>query len=382
MNSTFSPIQRLLITWLLILITGWITLNAFNYLGELISVFVTAGLIAFLLNYAVDELHRFLPRGVAAALVYLIAGVGVAVLGLTVLPPVLNQARQLIVNLPSLLESGTQQLETFQTWSQARSLPFNVEILEQQLSAGLRNQAQGIAAQGFGLVLGTFNWVLDSILVLVISFYMLVDRDRVWGSVTGIFSVQIRHQLSAALQRNLQRFFSGQLLLGLFMALTLTPIFWLLRVPFFLLFAVFIGLMEVIPFIGATLGIATVSIVVAFIDWWLALQVVGIAIAVQQVKDNLVAPRIMGNLTGLSPVIIFASLLLGAKFGGFLGVILAIPLTGVVKSLVEIVTDPELPPQTGPFFYNPLENTQSAPTEETKLATVKPSAPEQLKASR
>jgi predicted PurR-regulated permease PerM len=125
--------------------------------------------------------------------------------------------------------------------------------------------------------------------------------------------------LTEALQRNLQRFVTGQLLLGLFMATTLALAFWVLRVPFFLLFAVFIGLLEVIPYVGATLGIVTVAIVVAFIDWWLALQVLGVAIALQQVKDNLVAPRIMGNLTGLSPVLIFVSLILGAKLGGLLG---------------------------------------------------------------
>jgi predicted PurR-regulated permease PerM len=138
------------------------------------------------------------------------------------------------------------------------------------------------------------------------------------------------------------------------MAVTLTVAFSTLRVPFFLLFAVFIGLTEVIPFIVATLGIGTVAIVVAFIDWWLAFQVLAIAVALQQVKDNLVAPRIMGNLTGLSPVAIFISLLLGAQLGGFLGVILAIPLTGVAKSLAEIVLDPTLPPQTGSFFHNPF----------------------------
>lgn len=113
--------------------------------------------------------------------------------------------------------------------------------------------------------------------------------------------------------------------------------------------------MEVIPYVGATLGIATVATVVAFIDWWLALQVLAVAIALQQVKDNLVAPRIMGNLTGLSPVIIFVSLILGAQFGGLLGVILAIPLTGVGKSLAEIVLEPTLPPQTGSFFHNPFD---------------------------
>jgi predicted PurR-regulated permease PerM len=204
-------------------------------------------------------------------------------------------------------------------------------------------------------VVGTFNWFLDLILVLVISFYMLIDGERVWRGLTSIFSPRIRDGLTQSLRRNLQRFVTGQLLLGLFMAVTLTLAFWALRVPFFLLFAVFIGLMEIIPFVGATLGIATVVSVVAFIDWWLAVEVLGVAIALQQVKDNLIAPRIMGNLTGLSPVIIFVSLLVGAKVGGLLGVILAIPLTGVGKSLAEIVLDPALPPQTGAFFHNPID---------------------------
>lgn len=361
MNRVFSPIQQVLITWLLILLTGWVTLSALKYVGELLSILITAGLIAFLLNYAVAALRPFLPRSVAAVIVYLMAGIAVVIVALTLVPPVFNQARQLVNNLPFLLEKAQQQLTSFQAWSAEYKLPFDVRILESQLLARVQTQVEAIASTGLGLVVGTFNWFLDLILILVISFYMLVEGEKVWQTLTSIFAPKIRDGLTQSLQRNLQRFVSGQLLLGLFMAITLTLAFWALRVPFFLLFAVFIGLMEVIPFIGATLGIATVAVVVAFIDWWLALQVLAAAIALQQVKDNLVAPRIMGNLTGLSPVIIFISLLLGAQLGGVLGVILAIPLTGVGKSLAEIVLDPLLPPQTGSFFHNPLDRDDIRP---------------------
>ncbi len=361
MNRIFSPVQQLLITWLLILVTGWVTLIALSYVGELISILLTAALIAFLLNYAVAAVRLFLPRTVAAVLVYLVAAVAVVILALTLVPPVYNQGRQLVTNLPSLLEEGQQQLAGFQSWSVEHNLPFDVRILASQLLARVQAQAEAIASTGLGLVVGTFNWFLDLILVLVISFYMLIDGDRVWRGLTGIFSPRIREGLTQSLQRNLQRFVTGQLLLGLFMATTLTLAFWLLKVPFFLLFAVFIGLMEVIPFIGATLGIATVVSVVAFINWWLALEVLAVAIAIQQVKDNLIAPRVLGNLTGLSPVIIFVSLLLGARVGGLLGVILAIPLTGVVKSLAETVLDPTLPPQTGAFFHNPFDEDNLQP---------------------
>jgi predicted PurR-regulated permease PerM len=283
-----------------------------------------------------------------------VAAVAVVLIALTLAPPVFNQGRQLVTNLPSLLEESQGQLANFQNWSVAHNLPFDVRILASQLLARVQAQAEAIASTGLGLVVGTFNWFLDLILVLVISFYMLIDGERVWRSLTSIFSPRIRDGLTQSLQRNLQRFVSGQLLLGIFMAISLTLAFLALQVPFFLLFAVFIGLMEVIPFVGATLGIATVVSIVAFIDWWLALEVLAVAIAIQQVKDNLIAPRIMGNLTGLSPVIIFVSLLLGAKVGGLLGVILAIPLTGVGKSLAEITLDPTLPPQTGEFFHNPF----------------------------
>lgn len=362
MNRFFSPVQQFLLTWLLIVVTGWVTLRTLSYVGELISILLTAALIAFLLNYAVAAVQPFLPRSVAAILVYLLAAFAVVILALTLVPPVYNQGRQLVTNLPMLLDEGQERLASFQTWSVEHNLPFDVRILASQLLARVQTQAEAIASRGLGLVVGTFNWFLDFILILVISFYMLIDGDRVWRGLTGIFSPKIRDGLTESLQRNLQRFVTGQLLLGLFMAVTLTIAFWALRVPFFLLFAIFIGLMEVIPFIGATLGIATVVSVVAFIDWWLALEVLGIAIALQQVKDNLIAPRIMGRLTGLSPVIIFVALLLGAKVGGLLGVILAIPLTGVAKSLSEIVLDPTLPPQTGAFFYNPLKGDSLQPS--------------------
>lgn len=362
MERLFTPLQQLLVTWVLILVAGWMTLNALNYFSELISILVTAGLLAFVLNYPVARLQTIMARGLAAGLVYLLAGVGVGLIGVTIAPPVLNQAQQLITNLPDLIDSGQQQLAEFQAWSQSQQIRFAIPLLQQQLLTELQGRAETIAKGGVGLLLGTFNWVFDLLLILVISFYMLLDGERLWNGVTGFFSPPIRDFLTESFRRNLQRFFSGQLVLGLFMAVSLSLGFWWLKVPFFLVFAIFIGVMEIIPFIGATLGIVTVGVVVAFIDWWLAVQVVGVSILLQQVKDNLLAPRVMGNLTGLSPAIVLASLLLGGRVGGLLGVILAIPLAGMVRTIIELLLDPTLPPQTGSFFVNPVMIEEDDPT--------------------
>lgn len=364
-NSILSPLQSRLLTALLILVVSWLSFQFLGYVGELISILVTSGLIAFLLNYAVAKLERFIPRGLAAALVYLIAIVTFVIIALTLVPPVFNQGRQLIARLPELIESGRQQLAEFQVWSAERNLPFDVGILQQQILSRIQGTIEPILTGSLGLVLGTFNWFFDLIFILVISFYMLLDGERLWKLLITIFSPQIRGFLTLSLERNLKKFVLGQTLQGIFMAATLTVAFLLLKVPYFLLFAVVIGLLEIIPFVGATLGIGAVTIIVAFIDWWMALQVVTVSVAVQQVKDNIVAPRIMGDLTGLSPVIIFSALLLGGKIGGLLGFILAIPMAGVIKSIIEVVVDPTLPPQTGSFFYNPLDPESNINSTET-----------------
>lgn len=104
------------------------------------------------------------------------------------------------------------------------------------------------------------------------------------------------------------------------------------------MFALLIGVGELIPFIGATLGISLVTILVLFQSWRLALLVAVAAIIMQQIKDNVVAPRLLGGFTGLNPIWIFIALLMGAEIAGFLGVIVAVPIAGTIKGTIEAIS--------------------------------------------
>jgi predicted PurR-regulated permease PerM len=136
---------------------------------------------------------------------------------------------------------------------------------------------------------------------------------------------------------NFQNFFISQILLGLFMVATLTPIFLTLQVPFALLFALLIGIAELIPFIGATLGIGLVTILVMLNSFWLAIRVAIAAIVMQQIKDNILAPRLMGEFIGLNPILIFIALLVGGQIAGVLGVIIAVPVAGTIKGTIDAI---------------------------------------------
>ncbi|MEL6165763.1 MAG: AI-2E family transporter, partial [Cyanobacteria bacterium J06628_3] len=94
---------------------------------------------------------------------------------------------------------------------------------------------------------------------------------------------------------------------------------------------VVIGISQLIPFIGATLGIGFVTILLLLQNWWLATQLAFFSILMQQIKDNLIAPRLLGNFTGLNPIWIFIVILVGFEIAGLLGTLVAIPIAGTVK---------------------------------------------------
>jgi predicted PurR-regulated permease PerM len=113
----------------------------------------------------------------------------------------------------------------------------------------------------------------------------------------------------------------------------------LLNVPFGLLFGLVIGLVSIIPF-GGTVAVAGISTLLAFQNVWLGLKVLGVAVVLGQINDNLVAPRLIGGITGLNPAIIILALLVGAKFGGFLGLLLAVPTASFTKKIVDSARRP------------------------------------------
>ncbi|MGL4619055.1 MAG: AI-2E family transporter, partial [Chroococcidiopsis sp.] len=122
--------------------------------------------------------------------------------------------------------------------------------------------------------------------------------------------------------------------IALLMSISITTAFLLLKVPFGLLFGLTIGSLVLIP-LGDIIGIISVSLLTGLKSVGLGVEVFTVAIVIDQAIDNTLAPRIFGNLVGLNPVWIIISLLLGAKLGGVLGLILAVPLAGAIKRVAE-----------------------------------------------
>jgi predicted PurR-regulated permease PerM len=316
----------------------WVLSQFFRYFEHLITILAIAALIGFLLNYPVKILERFHFRRVPAIIGVLFLTIALlTILGVTVVPSAIDQTTQLVKQIPEWIQSSNDNINAWEEWGKSKGLLLDFNVLRNQINAKIDAQIQIIGSQVVGIAVGTLSGAIDTLSVLVLSVYMLLYGDRLWTGIVNILPDRIAIPLSESLRLNFQNFFISQLILGTFMIFTLTPIFFFLDVPFGLSFAIFIGAAELIPFIGASLGIGLVTILIMLKDFGLGFSVFIAAIIIQQIKDNLLAPKLMGEFIGLNPIAILICLLTGGQIAGLLGVIVSVPIAGTIKGTIDAI---------------------------------------------
>lgn len=333
--QTFTPITRLGSIALcapLLVLNGWAISAIFHYFHSLIVILVGASVLAFLLNYPVSWMEgQGARREQVAILVFLLALSVLLALGVTLFPLALTQAQQLVARLPELIDSGRSQLMMLNQKAESLNLPINLDALLVQINDRVKSQLQAIAGQVLNLAVVTFTSLLDFLLTMVLTFYLLQHGGELWQSLVEWLPTKFREPFSQTVRLSFQNFFITQLILSTCMASALIPTFLWLKVPFGLLFGLTIGIMALVPF-GGSVGIALTTSLVALQDFSMGIKVVIAAVIVQQILENLIAPRILGSFTGLNPVWVLISVLTGARVGGLLGVIVAVPTAVIIKT--------------------------------------------------
>ena len=336
-----NPLQRLLILGLSGPVVGlniWLLTQVFRYFEALITILVMAAILAFLLNYPVRMFQKArLSRAQAVIIVLIITVTLLVIAGLTLVPIIADQTAQLFSKIPGWLEASATNIQALDSWAKDRNLPIDLLGFSDRINNQIESQLETVAKQALGLALGTVNWVITSILILVLSFYMLLYGNRLWNGLINLLPPQYGIPFRDSLELNFHNFIVSQILLAAFMALALIPLFILLKVPFALLFVVLIGIAEIIPLVGPALGIGLVAFLLFLQNPWLAVQVAVSATVLQQIRDNVIAPKMMGDLTGLNPIWIFIALLMGLQIAGFLGIVVAVPISGTIKGTLDAV---------------------------------------------
>jgi predicted PurR-regulated permease PerM len=341
-----STRERQLLTTLVVLLIILATFQLLTYLTDVLSrvadvviIFVAAWAVSYLLSPVVNRIDQRTPLNRALSVVVVYIGIAIVLAGTLALavPGLVSQLNDLIIRAPEYGDRAAREVIALQQRLEGAGLPVSVTELYGQVPARLSQIAGSIAADALGFVSATANVLFNATLVLIIAFIMLIDGDTLWQRFIGVLSPELRSEaelLRQSADRSFGGFIRGSLILGVIYGVATLVILVALGVPFAGVLAVFSGLTMIIPFFGPIIAEIPVLAVALLGAPDVFIWVVVLTIILQQLVLNVIGPRIMSNAIGIHPIFVFLALLLGSRIAGFWGVVLAMPVAGVINTFV------------------------------------------------
>ncbi|XPM59808.2 MAG: AI-2E family transporter [Leptolyngbya sp. IPPAS B-1204] len=184
----------------LIFLNGWLLLLLVDKLEPLVSILITATLIAFLLDYPIRFLEQLgAKRGIAIGLVFLLFLLLLVLLVLVLGPLIIQQANELLTRLPDWIESGKQQVKTVETWAKAQQLPIDVSSAITQSVDRLTIALRSFTRQLVNLIFNTIGSIVNVFLTVVLSVFLVLRGQELWNGVLGwlpaSWNLQVREYL-------------------------------------------------------------------------------------------------------------------------------------------------------------------------------------------
>jgi predicted PurR-regulated permease PerM len=332
----------------------WVLWQVISPLLHTMVLFALGAVLAFALAGPVDHLAaRIGDRVLAMAVVYALAA-AILLGGLALLAgPFAGQAAALVSDLPRYATELQTRLPELQTFLAGYGIQLDVD----QMKAGAAGIIQQGGSEVLGRLLGTLAQVggllLDAVLVLVISVYLVADGTRLRQRSLAIMPAAYRDRtlfLEDNTARVLGGYLRGQLTLAGIIGVLTGVGMSVLGLPYGIVLGVLAGLFELVPMFGPILSAVPAIIVALFLPFPTVIWVVLFFLAVQQIENNVLAPRISGHAVGLHPLGAMFALLAGFQLAGILGGLFAVPIAGVLWVLLSAayrttVVEPAPPPR-------------------------------------
>ena len=349
-----------------------ILFNKFPILGYTLSSVIIAIIFAYIINPIVSYLERKgVKRQFGVIIVYISAILIFGILIVSVIPKTINEVSNLLTSLPGMVDTLIREFNNFLSNVFAK---FNIELPKNfiniyketnpkvngnvetpQIVSNILDSIKGtindLIVKVQGSLMGSLSNVISKlygfltsafrlVLIIIFSFYFSVDKERFMLRVKKAIPNKHREDISY-LTRNidiaLQQFIRGRMLMAIFVGLLTMVYLLVLRVDFAIIIGLITCVADIIPFIGPFLGCAP-AVLFAFMDSPMkALWVLILFVIVQWVENNILAPKLIGDSTGLNPLVILISIIIGGGIFGVWGMVISVPLTSIIFILVDFI---------------------------------------------
>jgi predicted PurR-regulated permease PerM len=331
--------NRTVIRVLLLVIVSMIGVAALQKATHSLVLIFTAFFLSLALNAPVHWVSQRLPgkrrgnRSLATAISFFIVIAVLAGFLASIVPPMVRQTNSFISAAPNIIRETRSENSEVGKLIRKYHLEGQVNDFSKQLSTRVKH-ASGAAVSTLGKVGSSVFSVLT---ILVLTFMMLIEGPR-WYRVLRDIIPEDQHKHADQLARDMYHvvkgYVNGQVILAAIAASLLLPALIALHISYPAALVVVVFVCGLIPMVGHTIGAAIVTTVAVFHSPLSAIIILAYYILYQQIENYIIQPRIQANTTNMSPLLVFASVIIGVNFGGLFGGLVAIPLAGCLRIAV------------------------------------------------
>ncbi|SCG83260.1 UPF0118 membrane protein [Proteiniborus sp. DW1] len=304
--------------------------------------------LSYLLNPLVNFIEKKgLKRSYSILLIYVLSIILIILVITSIVPKLSSEFENLIILLPSYFNRVYDYFnKVFIRYSKhIDRLPPEFHAIKgffldslMDIQTLLLNYIKNITNS----IIGIFSKMASFIIVPILTFYFLKDKDYFKKKVILLIPKNQRNevlQIGREVDRILGRFIRGQLLVCSFVGISTTIMLLIIGVDFAIIIGLIAGIADIIPYFGPIIGIFPAIIFALLKGPSKALWVIVSFIIIQQLESNVIAPKIVGERVGVHPVGVMLALLIGGSYFGISGMIFAIPLTIVLKIILGFLVD-------------------------------------------
>lgn len=277
-----------------------------------------------------------IPRVLSLIFIYFLGFLVLATMFYMVVPSLVSELSRFAIALPQYLKYNGSAHDLF-GFLPAYSSSFSSVL--QDVLLGLQDKIGEFSSGFFSATAKVFGGVFSFFLMVVLSFYLAVQKDGLDNFVRVITPANYENYILSLWRKSHKKiglWLQGQILLGFLVGVLVFLGLTILRVEYAFTFALLAAVFELIPLFGPIMA-SIPPILVAFLQSpSLGVGVIVLFVVIQQFENHLIYPLVVRKIIGIPPIVSILAIIIGGKLGGFLGVLLAVPLATI---LMEFLND-------------------------------------------
>jgi predicted PurR-regulated permease PerM len=328
---------KTILTVLGLIVAVWALLHVIVVARSVIVYILIALFLALAINPLVAVLMRrgVRSRGAASGLACLIVLAAIAAIGFAFIPTLVDNVNNFVDAAPGYvhdLTHGRGRLGFLETRYHV------VERLEKYVKSGGAKKVLGLSGGvAVSVTKGVLSFIVGAVTVAFLTFFMLLEGPAWMERFYGLLSPESQPRwrtVAHGIYRQVGGYVTGNLAISLIAGVLATIVLLVLGVPFAVALGLLVGLLDLLPLVGATVA-AIIVVAVGFLHSVLAgIVLIVFFILYQQFENHVLQPLVYHRTVALSPLAILISILIGAELAGVLGALAAIPVAGSIQVLI------------------------------------------------